>query len=385
MSDKQVNLNVLLIEDDQENLDLLLEDLPKEISGHRIQWNPCNNFDQAIIKMDFSHYDLVATDVYMDSESPGKKSGHGKAAALQIINKIREKRFCPIIAFSSGSKPANFPDGPFVAFADKSAPDNKDIIEKIEYLIGTGIPAISRILHDELDHLAGSYLWEHLESSWDKLQDSGLNDINRLERIIRRRASIQLTRINPDCGPLFELSALEGAEIYIYPPVTGDQYRLGEIVSCKETSEFCIVLTPHCQLTIQPGKEKCRAEFVLMAETVNAKKLLSGLKWPKKESKLSAELSRRISFPAIGLEGGEGRFCFLPHFLEMPDLYVDLQRVFSLPYKDLVGNYEKFAVLDTPFAEALQACLSRYYATVGLPVFKHEPFADLIPPSEEPS
>ena len=75
---------------------------------------------------------------------------------------------------------------------------NEDIVGKMEELIATGIPEIARKLHDELDCAAGSYLWGFLEDNWGALQDN-LSAPDILERLVRRRASIQIGRLDPGC------------------------------------------------------------------------------------------------------------------------------------------------------------------------------------------
>jgi len=65
----------------------------------------------------------------------------------------------------------------------------------------------------------------------------------------------------------------------------------------------------------------------------------------------------------------------------MPDLYCDFMSLESLPYKELIEKYEPFSVLDTPFAEALQASFTRFYSAVGVGNLRPERFTHLIPKS----
>ena len=126
--------------------------------------------------------------------------------------------------------------GPFVRFADKST-GNEDIVGKMEELIATGIPEIAKKLHDELDRAAGSYLWEFLEGNWDGLQDN-LSDPDILERLVRRRASIQIGRLDPDEPLPTEVENVAGMEFYIYPPVSGEEIRLGQILQHKNQGKL---------------------------------------------------------------------------------------------------------------------------------------------------
>ncbi len=245
MIDGSQKLNVLLVEDDKENLDLLMESLPETVSGHNIEWEPCSDFEEAVRRVRLRRYDLVVTDIYRDEE------GHEKEdeGALDIVEIIRKTRFCTIVVFTDGPFPQDTPVGPFVRFADKST-GNEDILDKMEELIATGIPVIAKKLHDELDRTGKSYLWEFLEGNWDSLQDN-LSAPDILERLVRRRASIQIGRLDPGASLPTEVERVEGMEFYIFPPVSGEEIRLGQILQHKNEKDYRVVLTPHCHLTVQ--------------------------------------------------------------------------------------------------------------------------------------
>jgi hypothetical protein len=69
----------------------------------------------------------------------------------------------------------------------------------------------------------------------------------------------------------------------------------------------------------------------------------------------------------------------------MPNLYVDLLQLHSVPVKDLQEQWESFAVLDVPFAEALQSNFVRFYSAVGLPVLDTERFPEMHTPPSRPT
>lgn len=371
------NLSVLLVEDDEENLELLKESLPETISGHNIEWEPCDDFEEAVRLVGLRRYDLIVTDIYRDEE------GHEKEdeGALDIVEIIQKTRFCPIVVFTDGSFPQSIKVGPFVRFADKST-GNEDIVGKMEELIATGIPEIAKKLHDELDRAAGSYLWEFLEDNWDGQQDN-LSDPDILERLVRRRASIQIGRLDPDEPLPTEVERVVGMEFYIYPPVSGEEIRLGQILQHKNEEDYRVVLTPHCHLTVQPGQNRPRAEYVLVAGTVPARDILE--QYPpegRTNDRKLRNLARKMQSPA-DLGRPNGRYWFLPYFLQMPDLYCDFLQIESLSFDTIDSEYERFAVLDTPFAEALQSCFTRFYSAIGLPDLQIDKFQHLIPDGDD--
>ena len=366
-------LHVLLVEDDPESMEGLLETLPEELSGFRLEWEPCDGFDEALRRVARHRYDLVVTDVYRDRDSANKTVEAGDVQAGRIIQQLIDRRFCPVVIFTDGSMPPNIAIGPFVRAADKSV-GNDEIVACLEELIETGVPAVAQAIHDEIDRVAGSYLWGFLTEHWDRLVDSGLDARDVLERVLRRRAAIQLARVTPDGG---EVGVVEAAEFYVYPSIAGDEYRLGEVVRSKADGSVRVVLTPHCHLTVQRGAAEPKAEFVLTVKALGAGDALRLAHtrpdgevedpWPGKASRMAEKVRRRINSPAELMGSPDGRYWFLPGFLDIPDLYCDLLQLESVPFASLRDDHDRLAVLDTPFAEALQSCFTRFYSSVGLP------------------
>jgi len=374
-------LRVLLVEDDPETLELLVETLPASVSNQALEYDPCGSFEEALKRLETQRYDLVLTDIYRDRK--GAKSGDitkEDAAAIELVTAMRQRRFCGFIFFTTGSLPETLKLGPFTRYADKSSPENKAIITELEALLATGLPQMSRQLHEELDRSTRSYIWEFVEEKWDRLKKYATEKPKLLERIVRRRAALQLGRLDSAATEHVELDVIEGAEFYIYPPISGDDYRLGEIVRNKKSGEHRVILTPHCHLVRQKKGEKPKAEFVLTAKTESASAMIAK---HGKGGKDLDRLRRHIQSPA-DLGKPSGRYWFLPGFLDMQDLYCDLLQLESLPLDTLEDDFESVAVLDTPFAEALQASFNAIYSVVGLPNLNTASFSHLFPSDEAP-
>jgi CheY-like chemotaxis protein len=364
-------LNVLLVDDDEESLALLAESLPDSIEGKTIRWEPCGSFEEAFQRIAERRFDVIVTDIYRDRQK--KEPVTGDPQGKSVLQEIRERRFCPVLLFTDGTFPGEPKEGPFVKLADKS-PGNGEIVEKLAELIQTGIPELAHRLHDELDSTSSSYLWDFLDSNWAALESGGLTQPAVLDRLVHRRAAVQLGRLQLSTDGFTERPVIEGAEFYLRPRIV-QELRLGQIL--ERDGKYRVVLTPHCHLVIQPGQAVPRADYVLTAKTENASALFE--KMPLQNSNPARkleELRRRIQSPA-GFGKPQGRYWFLPGFLNMPHLYVDFLQLESLEIQDIWDHWKSFAVLDTPFAEALQSCFVGFYSAVGLPMLDPDRFTSM--------
>ncbi len=375
-----MNLNVLLVEDTPQDLKAYVRDFPGVFKGCEINVaiHSVDSFDKALelVKATHIRYDLILSDTYRGEQK------NRDAAVIEMVENYRKGRFCPLIVFSASAKPDALVLGAFVAWADKSV--NGDIESAIKKMLATGIPQLARRLHDELDQSAGGFLWKFLEVNWGKLWPGGTPDVAVLERLVRRRAALQLSEIGGSTGTPEPLTSIAGLEYYIYPPLHSGRFRLGHIIKHKTSADdIRVVITPHCHLTIQQQQTEPRAKHVLTVKTTNANTVLGSEKITNAKALLEIKRDNRLktwATPPSGEPVGlpEGRFWFLPAFLEIPHSYADFQQIESLAYSDLTVNFTPLATLTPPFAESLQSCFLAYYAGVGIPNIRPESIRSLL-------
>ncbi len=226
-----MNLNVLLVEDSPIDLKAYCRDFPPvfEQCGINATIHTADNFEEAyrLIKSTHIRYDLILSDTFRGDQS--KRD----AAVIEMVENYRKGRFCPLIVFSASAKPDALNIGVFVAWADKSV--NGGIELAIKNMLATGIPQLARKLHDELDGSAGGFLWDFLEKNWAQLWPDGNPDAKVVERLVRRRAALQLAEISGDPGAPEPISSIAGLEYYTYPPVHSGRFRLGQ---CHQKQDF---------------------------------------------------------------------------------------------------------------------------------------------------
>ncbi|MBS1993008.1 MAG: hypothetical protein JSS83_20965 [Cyanobacteria bacterium SZAS LIN-3] len=350
-----IKLSVLLIDDDKNYRDQIPALVGDKIDDTELKWVVCSTFEDGLKTLSDSRFDAVISDLF---QGPIEAQD---AAGLEIVDTIRGKQFCPIVLVSAGKKPEELELSAFVEFVSKVGSYDEKIKEVLKHL-----PPVVRKLHDEIDSHGGSYLWAHLDKVWDKLKDVVSDDPHLLERLIRRRLAVQISRMLDDS----EIETVKGLEFYLYPPISTKEYRLGDVLKHKnDKNDFRVVLTPHCQLTVQANELNPKADFVLTVKALDAPTVLS--KWVTKPTKFEDppdfDSLRRVIKPEPEVGKPLGRYWFLPNFLDIPALYCDFLQVESVSMGDLNSNYDRIATLDTPFAESLQSCFAGFYSSVGTP------------------
>lgn len=370
-------MSVLLVEDDQEALKQYIRDFPEVFSsrGIKADIDSCDSFDDAFVRISspLYRYDLVISDTY---KGPPR---NGNAEVLGMVNRYRGSRFCPLVIYSSGVKPPTLQEGAFLVWADKSK--SGDIERAMNQILDTHVPQLARQLHEDLEQSTGSYLWTFLEQKWPQLNASSPLGPSVLERIVRRRAAIQIGNVNPSSGTA-AVATRHASEYYVYPAFEKPHYNLGNVLcSRNDNTDWRVILTPHCHLRQQSNQAEPRSDHVLLVKAIKAEIVLGNnfdnakaKEGPKKQK----ILGRWAQSPAR-IEGQpEGRHWYLPGFLDIPHSFCDFQQVESVSYTEVKADFDVIATLISPYAEAMQSCFVGFYASVGLDEINTESIRSLL-------
>jgi hypothetical protein len=235
-------LQVLLMEDEPDDLKAYQEDFPEAFQQNHVDatLHPCDDFDEALkLAADpLRRYDMIISDTYKGSAK------NADAEVLKLVKAYRGSRFCPLVIYSSGVKPDSLKESPFVVWADKGKAG--DIERAIAEVLKTGVPQIAKKLHEELEHSAASFLWPFLEKNWAEISKVAKADPALVERLIRRRAAIQIGDLDRNGQSFVPVLSRSGSEYYVYPRIERNYYSLGDILRHKQDrSDFRVVLTPH--------------------------------------------------------------------------------------------------------------------------------------------
>jgi hypothetical protein len=379
-----MDLHLLFVEDSEEEYAQIhrqiteyfddKDDLSVTIDGK-------SSFEEALSAVENPHirYDLIISDTY--------KGEHKEkdAAVMKMIDDYRKNdKFCPLIVCSSGVCPADLESSAFINWVGKEKPGDLDIA--ITEILELGIPQLARSLHDEIDSVAGNFLWGFLEKNLDALQkENGFNSY-LLDRLIRSRAAMVLNDLAPGGVTYSSIDNRHGLEYYIYPNLEHKFYNLGDIIlNDDDDNDIRVILTPHCHLYIREGKEEPKADHVLTVKTIKAEDVLGG-ELGKISDKFKAngldavtgKLSSWARSPSNTGSTPKGRHWYLPHFLSIPHLFCDFLQIESIDYKTFTDKYSCIATLTPPYAEAMQQSFASFYGSVGIPDIDPKSIVDIL-------
>lgn len=368
-----MRLEVMLVEDQPEDMHIFVRDLPNafQAAGCEVCLHPYESFDGALkaARDPSRRFDLILSDTYQ-----GEHERHD-AAVIAMVNLYRNARFCPLVVFSSASKPDDLEESTFLQWADKAG--QRTIEAAIQKLLTTGVPQLARLLHQEIESVGAEYIWKFVSNNWDALSNQGATSSQALERLVRTRAALMIANRHSEAAG----SDVFGLEYYICPPVSST-LSLGQVMRRKDDqSDLRVVVTPHCFLTIQPNQNVPRAEYVRVVKVVEAATALGKFADQIRNAKTDADRAsklRKATTPPARWCVPEGRYWYLPQFLGIPHSYCDFLQVDSIPMNELQSEYESIAVLTSPFAESLQACLRAFDGSVGVPTVDPTSLSTLV-------
>lgn len=361
--------NILSIEDDVDIGRQIKKFLDGQINKGQdeLYVEVMNDFDEALKKLDTMLYDLVILDVFKGKVGLEIHNRPGK----EVLDKIRDKCFVPIIFYTALPAAVDNNKSSLIHIVPKTAGGLKELKKKVILLIKNGLPAINRILINHFFKIQAEYMWGFVEPKYKEIRKTA--DIKELAYILARRLAISLTRDNLNHLIVALGGTVTGAtrndmvypiEFYIFPPIT-TQYQTGDIVSKSKKGPFYIILTPTCDM-VKDGERSVKTDYILVAKCVLLSSADEVKTWQKNknDNNVKGSIKSLIKNNRKGRQGE--RFYFIPGTFFIPNLFVDFQMIFNIPYKDM-NTYRKLTTLDSPFAECLLNRFSRYIGRIGTP------------------
>ncbi|NPD04511.1 hypothetical protein HN031_07415 [Nocardioides sp. zg-1308] len=300
-----------------------------------------DDFADATLALRNGRYDFAVVDLRYDQDGGAPQNDAG----LDLFADISSMMFCPVIFYTAYGEDvgADLRELPFVWVVSKVDPTNIDIV--VAELLDSGILMTIRELTREVEGEVREYLWS--QQSLARLLTIG----DQVKPVLFRRVASKL-----DCTEGQERAAgVPASRMYLYPPVT-ETLTCGDVL--RRGDHWEVLLTPACDLVERSGGAP-NGEYLRLVRALTAESVDMG-------RTAEAEWLKRVH------TGGKPRYSFLPAFIEIPRLIVDLQQA-STPLRTQViadlerGSVERVATLDTPYAEELLVRSSQYLGRVGSP------------------
>ncbi len=353
--------------------------------GDTVVVETCNKFAKAFAMLERYRFDIVILDL-RDDDVALEDDEDEKLPGLDIFDKIRARRFLPVVFYTALPQKVSDKVSPFVRVVEKSA-GISGIRKELKFVLKTNLPAFSKHMEDE----QREYMWDFVDTHWKSFEKT--HEHIDLAYLLARRLAFSLrgpmirrfaTRLDGAGAPTVEHN-VHPMEMYVVPPVNGlrlagdilkiisDVKVTNDDVKTTEKKElWFIILTPSCDF------EQCKADSVLLARCFPLVEQPEFIKW-KAGNPPSNGATKELQ-ALIGDNRGAGqrdRFKFLPGTFFVPDLVVDLQQLKSVT-KSALEKFTAVASLDSPYAESLLARFSRYYGRLGTPDLDKEIVMDRL-------
>src|SRR5690554_4837842 len=149
-------LQLLYVEDDKENRDDLVKLLSDEnIGDYTVKIKGIDSFDNAFEEILKNHYHIIILDLFK-----GKPDDGGDQIGLDILKKIQDNCFVPVIFYSGNTKNVQELKSQIVGIATKGDGGIDELKKEIERLIRFNLPFVKENLHNYLEQGLKEYFWD---------------------------------------------------------------------------------------------------------------------------------------------------------------------------------------------------------------------------------
>lgn len=374
---------VLVLDDNLEFLADTCQAIEQAVStpdGSPLRVVAVSEFDEALARLYAETIDVAVLDVRNET------GGHiDEDAGVEVFDRIREVRFLPVVFFTGiPDRVAEFEDSPSVHVVARERGSGA-AAGAVQAAFDSRLPVAARALGDHVRDVTRDYLGDVIIPRWDEVGAARPDHIAGL-LVGRLAKSLEVASTSFLQGRLDGSGAEEGywhpSQVYVYPPL-GAEFETGDVLHHRDDQWF-VLLTPACDLA------QHKADFVLLAscnrvtdtpefaELVSSKEVLDRYAdrvvpkggWPQAEREEQAQAKKQSGkqrgFFSDVIRGRLARYVFLPTFMDLPNLIIDLQNVASRPVDEL-SDCRRVCSLNAPYAQSLVARYTSYVGRIGLP------------------
>lgn len=353
-----ITWRLLIVEDTKQAAADLIDVVPQFVDApDKVDADVCDNFKQAVTRLQTDRYDLIILDLKDDSDAwaPAVDA----PAGLQVFEKLQQLRFVPVVFYTALAHKVRSYETPFVRVVDKPE-GTKKVVEEVRRVFTTKLPSLAR----HIDEIQRSYMWDFVNSHWKQFDTT--HEQADLAYLLARRLALTLEKearkfaktITGTSAAMPDPRNVHPMEMHIPPPPPTCR-QAGDILKDLVDKEvtYWVTLTPSCDFE-QPG----RLDHVLLARCLPLSSQPEYAAWVKDPAPNVGLLKALLGDNRQG--GQSERFKFLPGTFFFPDSVVDFQLLRTVA-PEAIKQMGPVASLESPFAEALLARFSRYFGRLG--------------------
>jgi len=372
-------INILCVDDELDNRENLFKILNDEqIQGHTLKIKCLENFEEAFNEILINNYHIVILDIFQ-----GKPDDNGNKLGLNVLSKIQDNLFIPVIFFSGNAGAVENLKSEIIGVVRKS--DGFEILKnEIERLIISNLPFIKENITFHLEKEFKNYFWGIIHEKRD-IFIQGRSDFSLGYLMLRKLgSSLSKEKISEIIGNTnIPTHKVHPMEFYIYPTDNTKEYEVGELLS--KGNDIFVILTPSCDLALRNGTKR-KVDTVLLAKTLLFSHSADYIQYEKlktKADKTEDEIKKQSNYRGKLVnwtrnnQGEKDKFFFLPETPFIKNRIIDFQDKMMVNYKDL-SDYTRLAKLDAPFAESMVSSFIRFYNRIGFPDLDSEHIIEKI-------
>lgn len=370
-------LKILYIEDEQDARTKLVELLQSDIIGdYEIEITGTEDFNIPAEKI--RNYQIVILDIYK-----GKPGDKGNAFGEEVLTKIQQVFFVPVIFYSGNIESVQHLRSQIVGVATKGDGGIDELKSEIERITKHNLPFLKGRVHAYIESEFKKYFWEVIQKENKKFSPDA-DDFSLGYMLLRNFAdSLSKESIKNIMGDdTISPDKVHPMEFYIYPTNLTKEYECGEIISNGD--DVYVILTPSCDFVSGNGRKR-KVDYVVLLKTTllieskeyknysDSKKELDSFRQCKNQNEEEIKKKEitfrkhRDSLSQFINSGKSDRFFFLPETPFIQNRVIDFQNKVIISYNSLINDYKRIAKLDNPFAQSMATSYARYYNRIGFP------------------
>lgn len=370
---KAQNLGCVVLLDDEEPIRNAFQGLFQDLEIS-LELKTCKNYSE--------YNDLMADEtlkervkcLIMDLSNESEEFASKEYQAHQLIKREYDENRIPIFIHSGNLEYYNeFKDEGTVFRVEKSGRSGETICETIKLMHNSSFLEVfckngyleSTIMAEIHAAFISQFRADEIEKIIKSIQDVNSQNLQgRVKEVFQRIAvralyqNLMSTRsAENDTLKIVKLNAIE----HFYRRTSSYPVWTGDIFKASRTDEYCIVLTPRCDL------ENTNAQSLLLSEIVllNDDKKGDFIKKGKDEGK--GELDKHLIDNVLGVSKR-----FIPKVPQFLGGFVEFKNIFTMSQEAFLSEYERVISLSDEYTNDIVRKFSAYISRGGISVTEYD-------------